>query len=1036
MYFSVFSVESLIPAAFLITIAILLIMIHNKSDATWHIAIAFLLYSTVPLSYFITSSFYEPLARYNRVVSAFVSLPCSLHVVLLFLTYPEPVNRRVIKWIMIIGWGVLSIGWVFFIIAVLKAEPVYLFDGHNWDISATGTQRIVALGIIIGVLTFTSVGVIRAIQLRGRERWVTVGLLLSLWVITVIPAVANLKSRQGEIGRGQFMTIFDLCAVLGFFVFVVIYINSTKDRTSFMTKIIAITLVTLLLVLEFVSNISLGEMESAYDRERNRDAALVLAGQPEPQGLQYIREYNIKTKLIQDVRTNGGIQVKFDGFRSEYRNTYFLAGLMNLKNERGSDFKRKIRENIAEYPDPEFSGFRMAIEKFLTGLPDNHATPYSELISYIATLEKTLLPHRIKIQKLPPEKIRSALADMKKEKFRPFASAISGQIKNSGLEGAELKKTALQIIAPMKTEGSRFYRAGPGSRDHYISYMKVDQEKGVVYEAGFEYLSYRRAIHPSAARFLAMIVAVVFLVLVGFRLFFLGALLRPLNSLLFGLVQIEKGDLNVALKVHVEDEIGFMARSFNAMTRSIKLGELRLQRYAASLERKVKERTAELSETLDAVQKLKNQQDGDYFLTSLILNPLGPNRAISVNVDVDFFVEQKKKFKFRKWQSDIGGDICIADNITLLGSSYIAFVNADAMGKSMQGAGGALVLGATYQSIIERSRHASEVKKQSPERWLKNAFSEMHTIFESFDGSMLISVVMGLIEEKTGILYFINAEHPEVVLYRNEEASFIEDGNIFRKLGSGILSGRVTVRTFQLKDGDVLIVGSDGRDDLLTGTDEKGERIINEDETLFLQVVEEVDGRLHEIQKALLMRGELTDDLSLMRIKYNSQEVLAEADPLLIDYLKKARLARKNQRTGEAIKWLQKASGERKDHPLLLKELFRTHLLMKEYDQAVECGEEYCRENPSDTQSLFALSYAMRMCGRNIESIDFGERVRLRDPNDVGNLVNMAEAYFQEEQYERCEKIAREAYNLDPEIKKINTILKKISKIPDKDENV
>ena len=50
------------------------------------------------------------------------------------------------------------------------------------------------------------------------------------------------------------------------------------------------------------------------------------------------------------------------------------------------------------------------------------------------------------------------------------------------------------------------------------------------------------------------------------------------------------------------------------------------------------------------------------------------------------------------------------------------FLNADAMGKSMQGAGGALVAGAVFNSIIERTMLSPTVQNQYPERWLKNSF--------------------------------------------------------------------------------------------------------------------------------------------------------------------------------------------------------------------------------------------------------------------------------------------------------------------------
>jgi hypothetical protein len=63
--------------------------------------------------------------------------------------------------------------------------------------------------------------------------------------------------------------------------------------------------------------------------------------------------------------------------------------------------------------------------------------------------------------------------------------------------------------------------------------------------------------------------------------------------------------------------------------------------------------------------------------------------------------------------------------------------------------------------------------------------------------------------------------------------------------------------------GDSLIMGSDGKDDILIGTSEDGERIINEDETLFLRILEATNSDLSKVKAELNKKGELTDDLSI-----------------------------------------------------------------------------------------------------------------------------------------------------------------------------
>jgi hypothetical protein len=87
----------------------------------------------------------------------------------------------------------------------------------------------------------------------------------------------------------------------------------------------------------------------------------------------------------------------------------------------------------------------------------------------------------------------------------------------------------------------------------------------------------------------------------------------------------------------------------------------------ATLEKKVEDRTRELTESLKKVNELKVQQDGDYFLTSLLIKPLGRNFAQSDTVNIEFLTKQKKKFEFKNRHHEIGGDLSAAHNITLQG---------------------------------------------------------------------------------------------------------------------------------------------------------------------------------------------------------------------------------------------------------------------------------------------------------------------------------------------------------------------------------
>jgi signal transduction histidine kinase len=79
-------------------------------------------------------------------------------------------------------------------------------------------------------------------------------------------------------------------------------------------------------------------------------------------------------------------------------------------------------------------------------------------------------------------------------------------------------------------------------------------------------------------------------------LFFRVSLVTPLLHLLDGVRQVNAGDLDVAVPIQYEDEIGFVTRTFNAMVTSIRSAQAELRAINAELEERVAARTLALSE--------------------------------------------------------------------------------------------------------------------------------------------------------------------------------------------------------------------------------------------------------------------------------------------------------------------------------------------------------------------------------------------------------------------------------------------------------
>ncbi len=473
----------------------------------------------------------------------------------------------------------------------------------------------------------------------------------------------------------------------------------------------------------------------------------------------------------------------------------------------------------------------------------------------------------------------------------------------------------------------------------------------------------------------------------GLFLFVLGIALILADRFLR--LHIEVEDLNRTLEKRVEDRTGQLNRA---------LGDLR--------------------QTYDELRQLKEKQDADYYLTSLLLRPLSLNQADADRVRVEFHVRQKKVFRFRRWESEIGGDLCISNSIVLRGRRYTAFINADAMGKSIQGAGGALVLGVVYNSMISRTISSFANQNRFPEQWLKANFIELQDIFQSFDGLMSVTALMGLVDEENGFTYYLNAEHPRSVLYRDERASFLHHSRRYLKIGSPAFEGPLIVDTFAMKPGDVILHGSDGRDDLYIGENADGTLEVVSTEEDFLLRVEEGRGILREIDEAIRRCGEMVDDISLLRISFLEDAPAVPEENLPPQYEEHRDAGRRAFAAGDFTatrrhyeQALEYFDGDARD----ALEFARACEKLEDYERIGDCIEDCTGRFPGEDELILIGARAYKHLGRYETAADYGERIRLRNPRHVENLLNLADVYRHLEHYPSFERIVDELLDIDPD---------------------
>jgi HAMP domain-containing protein len=103
----------------------------------------------------------------------------------------------------------------------------------------------------------------------------------------------------------------------------------------------------------------------------------------------------------------------------------------------------------------------------------------------------------------------------------------------------------------------------------------------------------------------SILIITVSLIILGVSLYFLVSFfIKPIKSLLEGVQEISKGNLDYKVKVSTKDEIGDLAGAFGQMTIDLKRSKKELEEYNAKLEQQVADRTNDLSQKMSELERM------------------------------------------------------------------------------------------------------------------------------------------------------------------------------------------------------------------------------------------------------------------------------------------------------------------------------------------------------------------------------------------------------------------------------------------------
>jgi HAMP domain-containing protein len=1021
LYFSYNSVGVFAAFLILFIMQIYLFTKKDKTPPTYWLAGTFFGFSILLFGYTFAYSVFSPSGAYHRYMTVCFTLFANVCYTGFGYYFPRNDRPREAKIVLPIAFTIAALASFEFIFRTISMEKFYNFTSHTYNFDYGGGTAVVILltqflafiilarktiryssydGRFINwlikpdsasgypkfILARFLVGWIKFLNPKGKDAHAAKSFAKSIMILLTI-AICNVLNKNGIISYDLYALIFSNLTLFACFYIFITYLNNSPEPTSFMVKLVGVSVVTVVFVLGYISNITLSISEEDYDNQRKAQI----------QG--------VKQEIINR---------HYDLIPNEIE--YIL-----VKPANADIFDKTYTAEFIRTPDS------LTSELINTGF-DKYRT-----FNIKEQLTKVLKEHKRNILKDTPteEETEEAL----------------NRFKNTRVYKNLVKDNSIEL--------NRLYREAGNLYVHYD--FIIENAK---YEIGFSYHEYRKHTHKNVSKVFILIFITVIIVLVLFPRIFQTSLVRPLNNLLDGVKKVNEGDLSIEVPIKVHDEIGYLSESFNSMVGSIRQARNELQDYADNLEEKVVERTKEVQEKMEEVHKLKVQQDGDYFLTSLLAKPLFFNANKSKRVTTEFLIRQKKKFEFRNKSADLGGDICITGNLRFGTQNnhrrYTMILNGDAMGKSMQGAGGSLVMGVVINSIMSRSASNNRILNSTPEQWLTDLYNEVNSVFKSFNGTMVISATVFLVDNINGQAYFFNAEHPSSILYRDGVASFIESELTLRKLGLDS-EFEFKVHNFKFEDGDVLILGSDGRDDIdLTPND--AIRTINEDENMILRIVEEAKGSIQEIENILLTKGTITDDLSFLKLVYQGSSV-EESDSIrihspvqtskertinddhIIDldkepentyniteiYQESKALYQKGD-VNKALEILMSAYSIDPSNQKLNKLLGLISFKGKDYATAVDVLSKYLQQDPDTEEMWYYLSLSQKRLGNYLGSLEASRKVFEIQPENINNLVNLSDLYRLTGKFSEAREYSEKVLQIDPENQNAKKILDYIGK--------
>ncbi|MFC1670811.1 SpoIIE family protein phosphatase [Spirochaetota bacterium] len=547
------TVDHFSMAALTLVIPISLITLKRKSKSIWMLILFLFFYSLFSLRSF----FHVTLMKKNLLVFSEVGM-IFLYIALFFLVlfalfYYKEFSRRVSR-IVISLYGLFLAAGCVIVVYLAVQKPSYIFQFNTDEFLLNNIRTILPQFNSILIITTVVIFLVKTVKFsesqgnivkkiifpKGRFSRASRNLALACLTFIIIGMLSIFGYTFPEFYPVLRRTII-LSTIFTIFLIALIYLNNSTKPTKIMTKIVGISLLTILLIITNIVSSVVTWVRKDYDKKR-------------------LTEVKSIERLVGVAKDDG---IKFSNL---------------IKSNKAVSIPKHIRY-IAIKPQTEgfFSNNYSLIYNNSNHLSEN-------------SLVKSDMIHKKK-------RLKVLMNKAKKNKIHDN----TGKLINPAID--ELRKLAIKKITeekvPILKRSGRLMDDEDMSKSFiYYNFIKG----GLIYEVGYDYIDFRKTIHAPAFNLLLGVIVLSFAIIIIFPLLFRIVLTKPMEELLDGVREVNDGNLSVEVPVKIHDEIGFLTASFNNMVYSIDEQQSKLRYYAENLEEMVKERTKELQSAMEEVE--------------------------------------------------------------------------------------------------------------------------------------------------------------------------------------------------------------------------------------------------------------------------------------------------------------------------------------------------------------------------------------------------------------------------------------------------